>query len=154
MSSLVSITPKQKIVTTPWFQRNYSSNPANIEEELENAITQVVSSSEVTRVPSSSAVHNFVTSQMVLNSTTVNAMVQSYLNTLTHVFISSSLNTIFNISHSLDSNNIRYDLFLKNAENQFVFLDSGYQLIELNLNTVRIILSEPSNIKLISSRVL
>jgi hypothetical protein len=64
-SPYYSVVPRnQKPYATPWFQRQYSDTQLSIEEELENAISQLVIENDISRVPSSDAIYKFLLTKL------------------------------------------------------------------------------------------
>jgi hypothetical protein len=64
-SPYYSVVPRnQKPYATPWFQRQYSDTQISIEEELENAISQLVIENDISRVPSSDAIYKFLLTKL------------------------------------------------------------------------------------------
>lgn len=64
-SPYYSVVPRnQKPYATPWFQRQYSDTPISIEEELENAISQLVIENDISKVPSSDAIYKFLLTRL------------------------------------------------------------------------------------------
>ncbi len=60
-SSYYSLVPRsQKPYATPWYQRTYVDTPISIEEELENAITQIISEYDISSVPSGDAIYKYL----------------------------------------------------------------------------------------------
>jgi hypothetical protein len=60
-SPYYSLVPaRQKPYATPWYQRTYVNNPLSIEEELENAITQLISENDLSSVPSGDAIYKYL----------------------------------------------------------------------------------------------
>lgn len=64
-SPYYSVVPRsQRPYATPWFQRQYADRPLSIEEELENAISQLVIENDISRVPSSDAIYKFLLTKL------------------------------------------------------------------------------------------
>lgn len=60
-SSYYSLVPRnQKPYATPWYQRTFVDIPVSLEEELENAITQLISENDISRVPSADAIYKYL----------------------------------------------------------------------------------------------
>lgn len=100
-SSYYSLVPRsQKPYATPWYQRTYVDNPISIEEELENAITQLISENDIVSVPSADAIYKY------LHQRLKNIVISNVSNTFTEtnnfaVPIVSETNIDFNATDSL-----------------------------------------------------
>ena len=100
-SSYYSLVPRsQKPYATPWYQRTYVDNPISIEEELENAITQLISENDISSVPSADAIYKY------LHQRLKNIVISNVSNTFTEtnnfaVPIISETNIDFNSTDSL-----------------------------------------------------
>lgn len=100
-SSYYSLVPRsQKPYATPWYQRTYVDNPISIEEELENAITQLISENDISSVPSADAIYKY------LHQRLKNIVISNVSNTFTEtnnfaVPILSETDIDFNSTNSL-----------------------------------------------------
>lgn len=110
-SPYYSVVPRsQKPYATPWFQQQYSDNPISIEEELENAISQLVIENDISRVPSSDAIYKFLLTKLRSVVLTSDPNVFQEQNTFIEPIVSSAnVDMINNVNNNLlpNSNSIK-----------------------------------------------
>lgn len=102
-SPYYSVVPRsQRPYATPWFQQQYSDTPISIEEELENAISQLVIENDISRVPSSDAIYKFLLTKLRAVVLTSDPNVFQEQNTFMEPIVSpANVDMINNVNNNL-----------------------------------------------------
>lgn len=164
------VVSNQKIYNSPWFQRNITAKippVQDIDEEVSNLITSLVSDADNLRVPTSSAVYDFVLSKLretvsdiAIIEDTENYFESPYIKDILYElyhkirdlsnpifnYKSSYARTVHEIYHNLNSEFISYNVFVKDEESN-LYKNDNVPCVLIDNNLLKIESRTPINIK-------